>query len=133
MRSRAKMQFKENKGIYLQIAETLVDRLLSSSPAADEEGEERFPAIRETAFEFGVNPNTVTRSYAFLQEQGIIRNQRGIGYFVAPEGREQILNWKKESFLREVLPEVFTTMDLLGLSLKDLRREYEQYQQGADK
>lgn len=123
------MQFKENRGIYLQIAETLMERLLAwqdeASAAPGEE--EKFPSIRETAEEFGVNPNTVMRSYAFLQDLDVIYNRRGIGFFVDPRGRRRIMEWKKKSFVEEDLPEVFRTMDLLEMTLEDLRTEYQKY------
>ncbi|MDR1894246.1 MAG: GntR family transcriptional regulator [Spirochaetales bacterium] len=125
------MQFKGAKGIYLQIAETLMDRLLGAP--ANPPGEDRFPPIRDTASEFGVNPNTVGRSYALLQERGILRNQRGIGYFVDPSARDRIIQWKKEAFLKDVLPEVFQNMNLLNLSFRDLRREYEFYNREKNK
>ena len=124
------MEFKEKKGIYLQIAESLMDRLLDSAGVAGkdrESEEERIPSIRETAEEFGVNPNTVMRSYAFLQEQEIIQNRRGIGYFVNPEGRRKAVEWKKQEFIRVELPRVFRTMTLLEFTPADLENLYQDY------
>jgi GntR family transcriptional regulator len=68
------------------------------------------------------------RSYAYLQDLGIIYNQRGIGYFVAEDAYALTLEQKKRNFVRRELPQVFKTMDLLHLSCEDLRTLYEQNQ-----
>jgi len=78
------MEFNESRGIYLQIADQISEEILQEKWKADE----RIPAIREMAVNSGVNPNTVTRSYQYLMEKGIIYNQRGVGYFVTPEAGE---------------------------------------------
>ena len=71
-----------------------------------------------------VNPNTVTRTYAYLQNQGIIYNRRGIGYFVADRAYHQARELKRRSFVDRDLPRLFKTMDLLGLELRDLEHHY---------
>ncbi len=125
------MEFKEKKGIYLQIAENIMDRLLEDLSGGEQKitaiGDSRIPSIRETAEELGVNPNTVMRSYSFLQELEIIYNKRGIGFFVSPEGRDKALDWKKSEFVRFELPEVFKTMKLLEMKPSDLVDLYEEY------
>ena len=65
------MEFRENQAIYLQIADLMCESILSRTWKPGE----RIPSIRETAEMSQVNPNTVTRTYAFLEDQGIIRNQ----------------------------------------------------------
>ena len=64
------------------------------------------------------------RSYSYLQELGIIFNQRGIGYFVAARAREITLELKKNNFINRELPQIFKTMDLLHLSFDDLAELY---------
>jgi len=115
------MEFRENQAIYLQIAEAVCDNILSGKW---KEGD-KIPSIREIAVDFEVNPNTVVRTYAYLQERGIIYNQRGIGYFVAESARKHTGTLKKEEFIQEELPRVFRTMDLLAMDFSDLQRIYE--------
>lgn len=119
------MEFKERRGIYLQIADRLADRVLAQEWGA----EERLPSIREVASELGVNPNTVMRSYSFLQDQEIIVNKRGIGFFTAPNGRERIIAWKREDFIHRELPPVFKTMEQLELTVGDLEKYYREYKE----
>jgi DNA-binding transcriptional regulator YhcF (GntR family) len=114
------MEFSQPKGIYMQIADQIRDRILEGEWA---EGE-RIPSIRELAVALGVNPNTVTKSYQALTDREIIENQRGLGYFVAPTARKTILKEMKNEFVREELPRVFHTMRLLDMSVDELAEHY---------
>jgi GntR family transcriptional regulator len=116
------MEFRQNQAIYLQIADHISERILTGTWSAGE----RIPSIRELSEEIEVNPNTVMRSYGYLQDLGIIYNQRGIGYFVAEDAFQKTLELKKKNFIRRELPRVFRTMDLLHLSCEDLRGLYEE-------
>ena len=79
-----------------------------------------------------VNPNTVMRTYAYLQELGIINNRRGIGYFAAEDAQERTRELKKRAFLEEELPRLFRSLDILGLSWKDLQDAYERHRGGGN-
>jgi DNA-binding transcriptional regulator YhcF (GntR family) len=121
------MEFMASQAIYLQIADQICEHILSGKW---KEGE-RIPSVREMGEIVQVNPNTVMRSFGYLQEQGIIFNQRGIGYFVADGAQRRTLELKKESFVTRELPQVFRTMDLLGISCEELRRLYERRKKQA--
>ena len=110
------MEFSEPKGIYLQIADQIRERVLDGDWRAGE----RIPSIRELAVELGVNPNTVTKSYQRLVERGIISSRRGLGYFVSDDAREQALREMKAEFLRDEVPKIVRTMQLLGIGPDEL-------------
>ncbi|HEY1021036.1 MAG TPA: GntR family transcriptional regulator, partial [Flavisolibacter sp.] len=88
------MQFRESIAIYLQIADYICERILLKQWKAGE----RIPAVRELAVQLEVNPNTVMRTYEFLQGQNIIYNQRGIGYFVGPDATTNASLYRKTEF-----------------------------------
>ena len=69
------MEFDANKPIYLQISDSLCERILSGSL----QPEDRILSVRELGAEIGVNPNTVARSYEKLTDAGIIYTKRGLG------------------------------------------------------
>ena len=117
------MKFKESKSIYLQIADRICDEILQGQYKE----EERIPSVREYAATVEVNANTVVRSFDYLQGQDIIYNKRGLGYFVAQEGRERILGFRKEVFLKEELPEFFRQLKTLDISMKDVEKLYKEY------
>jgi DNA-binding transcriptional regulator YhcF (GntR family) len=116
------MEFKEHKAIYLQIAESLCERILSGKWNA----EDRIPSVRELGAKLGVNPNTVARTYDHLQQREIIYNKRGIGYFVASGARQEIVKTLRERFLNEELPVFFKRMDMLSISLNEIETFYKQ-------
>lgn len=117
------MKFKESKSIYLQIADRICDEILQGQYKE----EERIPSVREYAATVEVNANTVVRSFDYLQGQDIIYNKRGLGYFVAQEGRERILGLRKEVFMKEELPEFFRQLKTLDISMKDVEKLYKEY------
>ena len=119
------MNFKESKSIYLQIADRICDEILQGQYKE----EERIPSVREYAAMVEVNANTVVRSFDYLQGQDIIYNKRGLGYFVAPGGRERILELRKAVFLRDELPEFFRQLKMLDIPLSDVEKMYQDYLQ----
>ena len=110
------MEFNQNKAIYLQIRDTICERILSG----DLKPEDRIPSVREYGASIGVNPNTVMRTYEKLTMEGVIYNKRGIGYFITAEAREIVLENSRKEFLETELPVVIRKMELLGLNPKDL-------------
>ena len=100
------MQFRDSIAIYLQIADYICEKILLKHWKVDE----RIPAVRELAVQLEVNPNTVMRTYEFLQGQNIIYNQRGIGYFVGPEAQKNATHYRKNEFLDKELPALFRNM-----------------------
>ena len=57
------MRFKDNKAIYLQIADLICDDILQGRLLEDE----RIPSVREYAAAVEVNANTCVRAYDWLQ------------------------------------------------------------------
>jgi len=114
------MEFNQPKGIYLQIADQVSDRILQG----EWHGGDRIPSIRELAVNLGVNPNTVTRSYQSLLDRQIIENRRGIGYFVTGDAKANILKERRAEFIREDLPGMFKTMKLLDIGIEEINGYY---------
>jgi len=117
------MEFNENQAIYIQIADYMCENILQKKWL---EGE-KIPSIREIAVKVEVNPNTALRTFNYLQDQGIIFNKRGIGYFVTEEGFNKTLALKKDQFVKEELPKMFRMLDLVDLNFDDLNRYYLAY------
>lgn len=117
------MEFKDKQSIYLQIADYICEQiLLGKWPPG-----ERIPSVRDLGGMLEVNPNTVMRTYEFLQNKEIIFNKRGIGYSADEKATERILAYRKERFLEIELPEFFKTMYLLNVGLEELQARYETF------
>ena len=105
----------------MQIADAILDHILAQRW---QQGE-RIPSVRELASDIQVNPNTVMRTFNYLQDKGIIFNKRGIGYFVSEKAYEKTRNIRKDDFVHHFLPQVFKTMELLEMNFEDLKSIYE--------
>ena len=117
------MNYSSNKAIYLQIADNICDKVISGEfePLA------RVPSVRELSAAYEVNVNTVMRSIDYLAANGIIYNQRGIGYFLCDNAKEKILNIKRESFLKGEIRYFFRQIQLLGIDGVQLQSLYNQF------
>jgi len=115
------MEFKKNQTIYMQIADFICENILQGKWPEDE----KILSVREMAANIEVNPNTVMRSYTHLQDQGIIYNKRGIGFFVSPGSADIINKLEKDIFIKDELPEVFRKMELLKIDFKELETLYQ--------
>ncbi|NLK05178.1 MAG: GntR family transcriptional regulator [Spirochaetales bacterium] len=122
------MQFNTLSPIYLQIAQYMHDLILNR---VWNDGE-RIPSVRDMAMELEVNPNTVIRTYALLQEEGTLENQRGIGYFTAKDARSLVLKKRRERFFKKEVPALFLTMETLGLTMEDLQVYADQLKQKGE-
>lgn len=117
------MQFRDSIAIYLQIADYICEKIL----LREWKPETRIPAVRELAMQLEVNPNTVMRTYEFLQGQQIIHNQRGIGYFVSTEALKNAVQYRKTEFMDKELPALFRTLYLLGMDTDELKQRFEKF------
>jgi len=113
------MNFKDNKAIYLQIADYLCDEILQDKYLE----EERIPSVREYAAQVEVNVNTCMRTYDWLQSQDIIFTKRGLGYFVKAGAKDSILHMRKEEFFEDFLPDLSRKMHTLGITPEELIAE----------
>jgi DNA-binding transcriptional regulator YhcF (GntR family) len=117
------MEFRDNEAIYLQIAAYVSENILLGKWPA----EQKIPSVRDLAMELEVNPNTVMRSYEFLQNQEVIINKRGLGLFVAADGYDKVKAYRKERFIQQDLSEFFRNIYLLDISQEDLALWYEKF------
>lgn len=117
------MEFRDNKAIYLQIAEYVCEHILLGKWKADE----KVPSVRELAVEMEVNPNTVMRTYELLQNKNIIKNKRGIGFFVDEAATEHVKNYRKQQFMADELPVVFRNIYLLNIGFDELESRYKTF------
>lgn len=117
------MDFKDTKPIYLQITDRIMDAILEE--VYPPEG--RLPSVREYATSIEVNANTVMRAYDWLQQQAIIYNKRGIGFFVLPDSRKRIIEMRRNVFFREEASYFFNRIESFGLTPNDLAMLYKDY------
>ena len=96
--------FRSDRPIYAQLVEQMTQAILSGTFAPGE----RLPAVRELATQAGVNPNTMQRAMAELEQQGLIYAQRTNGRFVTGDTtaigsvRDQVARQRVSSFAADM-------------------------------
>ncbi len=114
------MEFREKQAIYLQIAEYVFEQILLKKWLVGD----KILSIRDLAVALEVNPNTVQRAYDFLQQQEIIANRRGMGFYVEPEAEEKIIAFRRAQFLQNELPVFFRNLYLLKIDISEIPPQY---------
>lgn len=110
------IDFKSTKGIFQQIADNLCNQILEGKLPPGE----RVPSVRDLAGEYEVNRNTLLRTYAILEDAGVITNKRGIGFFVSENAIELIRENEKKEFFNTYLPDFMQKVQLLKLTEADM-------------
>ncbi len=117
------MNFKDNKAIYLQIADRIGDQILAGTLSPDG----KVPSVRELAAEIEVNANTVARTYDHLQQQGVIYTKRGLGYFVCPDAREKIVGTRRDQLMQGEMDYFLGQLKAVGITPAELQQLYSDY------
>ena len=89
------LDYRDKRPIYEQVVEKL-ERLIVSGAL---EPLTRMPSVRSLAMELSVNPNTIQRAYAQLEQDGYLYTVSGRGSFVTDQS-----DWR-ESRQRRILEE----------------------------
>jgi len=117
------MNFKDNKAIYLQIADNIGDQILAGKLTPDG----KVPSVRELAAEIEVNANTVARTYEYLQQSGVIYTKRGLGYFVSPDAKERIVSSRRNQLMQGEMDYFLGQLKAVGITPAELQQLYTDY------
>ncbi len=117
------MEFREKQAIYLQIAEYVCEQILIEKTLTGD----KVLSIRDLAVKLEVNPNTVQRTYDYLQQKEIIQTKRGMGYFVAEDAEQKIRTLRREQFIENDLPVFFKNVNLLNIGFDEIQARFSDY------
>ena len=105
--------FDNDRPIYIQLVEQLKEYIVSGKFKAGE----KLLSVREFAMQIKVNPNTVQKALAEIENQKLIYTERTNGKFVT-ENEELIENVKKE-LANQKVQKYFQDMNKLGINKQD--------------
>jgi len=108
--------FHTSQPIFVQIRQRLAEMILRGNVT---EGE-ALPSVRQIAADLSVNPLTVTKAFDALVDLGVVEKRRGLGMFVTPGARAQLLTHERDKFLKEDWPRIAAQIKALDLDLKSL-------------
>src|SRR6187200_3638712 len=109
-------QWDDSQPIYRQLRDRVVNMILEG---VLKEGDP-LPSVRTVAAEFRVNPLTVLKAYQELVDEGLVEMKRGLGMFVKPGARDQLLKGERQKFLTDEWPRIAEKIERLGLTQKEL-------------
>ena len=101
-------KLNDDRPIWLQLCEQLKRRIITGvyPPGS------RLPSVRELAAEAGVNPNTMQRALAQLEQEGLARADRTAGRLVTQD--TAVLESVRSAQARVVIDQYFSAMAELG-------------------
>ena len=105
--------FDNDRPIYIQLVEQLKECIVSGKFKTGE----KLPSVRDLAMQIKVNPNTVQKALAEIENQKLIYTERTNGKFVT-ENEELIENVKKE-LANQKVQKYFQDMNKLGINKDD--------------
>ena len=109
-------KFDDNRPIWLQLTERLTLAIVSGAYPPGS----RLPSVRELAAEAGVNPNTMQRALAQLEQEGLARADRTAGRLVTRDAA--ILEGARLREARAVVQRYLEDMSALGYGREDAAR-----------
>ena len=107
---------RNDQPIYTQLIQQVTLAILSGTfPCGG-----RLPPVREMAAEAGVNPNTMQRALAALEEKGLLVSNRTAGRTVTPE--KERVEALRQQHARESARQYVQRMEYLGYSRAEAAR-----------
>lgn len=80
------VEFCTERPIYVQIGTDIKEQILRGSLRPDE----KLPSVREYSVKYEVSPLTIQRAMQYLEQQGVIYSQKGVGNFVQARAEERL-------------------------------------------
>jgi len=105
--------FDNEKPIYIQIIEKLKAEIISGRLKQGE----RLPSVRELAVIARVNPNTMQKALAELENEGLVYTERTNGKFVTEN--EELINAIKKELAEEKGKQYLQDMKNIGINREE--------------
>ena len=109
-----KFDFDNNIPIYIQLVEQLKIYIISGKLKLGD----RLPSVRDLALQTKVNPNTMQKALAELEELGLIYTERTNGKFVTDN--KKLIDKYKKQYADELSKKYFLSMESIGFSKSEV-------------
>lgn len=107
------IEFDNNIPIYIQLLDYLKVYIISGQIKTGD----KLPSVRELAFTFKVNPNTMQKALLELENMGLIYTERTNGKFVTDNVK--IIDQVKKEYAKTVINDYFNKMLELGINKQE--------------
>lgn len=107
-------ELKSDRPIYAQLIEQMELKICSGDYSLGS----KLPSVRDLAQEASVNPNTMQRALAKLEEDGLLHTSRTSGRFITED--VEMVSQVKNRLAQEQIQEFLEKMKRLGFEQKDI-------------
>ena len=107
-------KLNSDRPIYAQIIEEIQRRIISGEYSAGQ----LMPSVRELAAQAEVNPNTMQKALAEMEQKGLLYSQRTSGRFVTED--QEMIEEIKKSLAKEQIIAFVENMRQLGFNNEDI-------------
>ena len=118
-----RLNYRDARPIYEQVRDGLRHLVVTGAIGRGE----AFPSVRAMAASLAINPNTIQRAYAALEDEGYLVTRPGVGAFAAKGAgerpRQEALLKQFDATARELLFLGLTPEELAGRVTRAVRRE----------
>ena len=104
------ISFDCNIPIYIQVMDYIKKEIVSGRLKPGD----KVDSVRDLAMRFGVNPNTVQRSLAELEREGLLKSERTVGRFISEN--EELINLTREQMAFSCVSRYVREMRTLGFN-----------------
>lgn len=105
-----------DRPIYLQLIEQIKQQILAGNYNCGD----HFPTVRELAAEAAVNPNTMQRALAALEQEGLLVSSRTSGRTVTTD--ESLIHEMREELASRLYEEFLLSLNRLGFTDDEIRK-----------
>lgn len=106
--------FNHREAMFLQIADRMRLEILNGVYAPDQQ----IPSVRQLAYEASVNPNTMQRALAQLEEEGLLYARGTVGRFVSSD--PDVIKAAKEKVRQKTVRRWIREATSLGFSVEEM-------------
>jgi len=108
----------DGRPLFQQIADLLAEGVVTGRYPEDTQ----VPSTTELSAFYRINPATVGKGVNLLVDRGVLHKRRGLGMFVSPGARDQLLAERTDRFRAAFLDPLLAEAARLGLTPADLHR-----------
>jgi GntR family transcriptional regulator len=124
------LQIDHHSGV--PIYRQLVEQVRQQAMTGALDGGEQVPSVRDLAAQLNINPMTISKAYALLENAGILERRRGVGLFVAP-----VTGARREHLAAELVGELLERAAVAAVQLgiteegavELFRKQYSKYRE----
>lgn len=108
--------FDDGSPIYRQIADRIKADVATGALAPDAQ----VMSTNQYAAFYGINPATAARAFTQLVDEGVLYKRRGVGMFVSPGARENLVDARRTIYFDEVLEPALAEAEAIGITRDEI-------------